>query len=749
LGAIVFLLVGFCLATGAQAADDTAPDIDQATAWVFYQSEMSAFSQPSSTNIQLLEDYFELVSYALDKNPAKSKEIMEEVLSRTEIQAAIDNPEWLHGIDIVVDGGRSEAPSDFELDQKRVVDHSDIWIVGWDGLILHSGDDGLSWDVQDADIKSHLQAVAFVDRGFGVAVGHNGTIVRTTDGGQSWNSSSAAGGADLFAVDCLNREQCVAVGDFSGIIETDNGGQSWSEVKPAPFEKVAAIKMISHEIRLVAGTEIWRTIDGGESWSKVFPVGFIESLLWTGSFSSLAVADIQTIWAVGRDGAGIGIYRSLDGGESWSSQADNIDPDLHFEFDDPRQAATHRATAVHALNADRAYVAATNGVILATVDGGEHWWVQLATGQSTTSLHGLAMRDARVGWAIGNLGQVLATNSGGWTWVPQRGHAYLAARFASEALGLALGAAKKDDSAALENRKPFAEQGDAIEQFRRGLMYRKGQGVPQDYAEAVKSYRLAAEQGHAAAQNHLGIMYMRGEGVSQDYQEAAKWYRLAAEQGSADAQFNLANLYQDGNGVPQDHAEAVKWYRLSAEQGEAAAQNNLGLMYSEGEGVPQDSAQAANWYRIAASQGHANAQFNLGLAYKNGKGVPQDDTEAVKWYRLAAEQGHPPAQFNLGYMYDAGKGVPQDYAEAVKWYRLSAEQGYANAQNNLGLKYERGNGVKKDNVYAYMWWEIAASQGNEVARANRDEVAARMTRAEIAKAQAMALECVAKDFKDC
>jgi hypothetical protein len=116
---------------------------------------------------------------------------------------------------------------------------------------------------------------------------------------------------------------------------------------------------------------------------------------------------------------------------------------------------------------------------------------------------------------------------------------------------------------------------------------------------------------------------------------------------------------------------------------------------------------------------------------------------------LAAEQGSADAQFNLANLYQDGNGVPQDHAEAVKWYRLSAEQGYANAQNNLGLKYERGNGVKKDNVYAYMWWEIAASQGNEVARANRDEVAARMTRAEIAKAQAMALECVAKDFKDC
>jgi len=34
-------------------------------------------------------------------------------------------------------------------------------------------------------------------------------------------------------------------------------------------------------------------------------------------------------------------------------------------------------------------------------------------------------------------------------------------------------------------------------------------------------------------------MYRRGQGVSQNYKTAAKWFRLAAEQGDAAAQFNL------------------------------------------------------------------------------------------------------------------------------------------------------------------------------------------------------------------
>ena len=53
-----------------------------------------------------------------------------------------------------------------------------------------------------------------------------------------------------------------------------------------------------------------------------------------------------------------------------------------------------------------------------------------------------------------------------------------------------------------------------------------------DYATALEEWLPIAEQGHAAAQKHLGTMYEFGQGVSQDYAEAVKWYRLAAEQGT-------------------------------------------------------------------------------------------------------------------------------------------------------------------------------------------------------------------------
>jgi len=79
----------------------------------------------------------------------------------------------------------------------------------------------------------------------------------------------------------------------------------------------------------------------------------------------------------------------------------------------------------------------------------------------------------------------------------------------------------------LDLLKQHAEQGDAEAQFNLGVMYDNGDGVAQNYAEAVRWYRLAAAQGYAVAQNYLGAMYDNGEGVERDHEEAVRWYRLA------------------------------------------------------------------------------------------------------------------------------------------------------------------------------------------------------------------------------
>ena len=77
-----------------------------------------------------------------------------------------------------------------------------------------------------------------------------------------------------------------------------------------------------------------------------------------------------------------------------------------------------------------------------------------------------------------------------------------------------------------------------------------------------------------AAQNNLGTLYDRGQGVAQNYAEAIKWYRLAAEQGHDVAQYNLGTMYAVGHGVPLDYVSAYKWLNLSAAQGYDLAVEN-------------------------------------------------------------------------------------------------------------------------------------------------------------------------------
>ena len=95
-----------------------------------------------------------------------------------------------------------------------------------------------------------------------------------------------------------------------------------------------------------------------------------------------------------------------------------------------------------------------------------------------------------------------------------------------------------------------------------------------------------------------------------------------------------------------------------------------------------------------------------------------DHVKAHQWFEKAAAQGDAKAQRNLGYLYEVGWGVPQDYMRAYMWYNLAAEHFLTRAYQKNAVKY-------------------------------RDEVARRMTPAQIAEAQRLSQQCQAQQFKGC
>ena len=241
-----------------------------------------------------------------------------------------------------------------------------------------------------------------------------------------------------------------------------------------------------------------------------------------------------------------------------------------------------------------------------------------------------------------------------------------------------------------------AQIGDALKPEKKELRKQDVSAVPstgnsnEERRVVYWSCKAVALLGDPEAQMEMGEFYANGDGVVQDYAEAVKWYRKAAEQGYVEAQVNLAYCYYEGSGVQQDYAEAVKWYREAAEKGSAKAQFSLGACSEFSLGVGQDYTQATKWYRKAAEQGHAEAQGFLGVCYYNALGVARDYHQAAQWYRKAAEQGVDEAQKNMGVCYANGHGVAQDYVQAMKWFRMAAEQGNAVAQKYLADCYAMG-----------------------------------------------------------
>ena len=137
--------------------------------------------------------------------------------------------------------------------------------------------------------------------------------------------------------------------------------------------------------------------------------------------------------------------------------------------------------------------------------------------------------------------------------------------------------------------------------------------------------------------------------------------------------------------------------------------------------------------------GRSAAQLRKGLAAFNR----QDYTAAGLWLRVPAEHGDAGAQAVLCYLHAYGRGVPQSFRAAAHWCRRAAEQGNAQGQYLLGLLYNNGHGVPEDFVQAYKWLNLAAARASGLKREFsyriRDAVATKMSPAQIAKAQALAI----------
>lgn len=145
-----------------------------------------------------------------------------------------------------------------------------------------------------------------------------------------------------------------------------------------------------------------------------------------------------------------------------------------------------------------------------------------------------------------------------------------------------------------------AEGGDADAQFSLAAYYTQSH----DLAAAARWYQAAAAQGLAPAEFRLGLFYQNGLGIPRDLGAASSWYLKAAQRGNVSAMYNLALLA--ANGKP-DYATAARWFKKAAEFGLHNSQYNYAVLLAYGLGVKRDLVSSYAWFAIAAAQGDHGA----------------------------------------------------------------------------------------------------------------------------------------------
>jgi hypothetical protein len=93
----------------------------------------------------------------------------------------------------------------------------------------------------------------------------------------------------------------------------------------------------------------------------------------------------------------------------------------------------------------------------------------------------------------------------------------------------------------------------------------------------------------------LGSCYYEGNGVPQDYAEAIKWCRQADKHGDPFARYLLGKCYYNGEGVPQDKAEAIRLFRRDGETSLYGYGKEIIRWYINGDYVP-DEEELESWF---------------------------------------------------------------------------------------------------------------------------------------------------------
>lgn len=228
--AIWVLALGSALAVGtmASAQEETAaedPAADEAAA-----AEDAAAEAPAVPVKARPAEKAKLAANSLLLGLANSGKHLIAVGDRGNIVASNDGTNW----------AQVEVPVRATLTSVTFADENNGWAVGHDAVILHTGDGGKTWQMQNfaPELEKPFLDVLFTDAQTGYAVGAYGLFMTTTDGGASWVELDAPPIREeelhFNALSRLKNGDFFIVGE-TGMLGVSADGKTWERLT-APYD---------------------------------------------------------------------------------------------------------------------------------------------------------------------------------------------------------------------------------------------------------------------------------------------------------------------------------------------------------------------------------------------------------------------------------------------------------------------------------------------------------------------------------
>ncbi|MGA2256876.1 MAG: hypothetical protein ABSG53_19670, partial [Thermoguttaceae bacterium] len=308
---------------------------------------------------------------------------------------------------------RHIQPDDARFGDVWFVDPQHGWAVGDHGVILYTDDGGQHWSPQISGVTCTLSSVCFVDARNGWAAGgmaypylhdSSGVVLCTRDGGMNWQREPVLLPA-LRKIRFLTQRQgwaagCPSVMFPSGAFTTRDAGRSWQPASGGGTSRFVTGDFFDGRNAILGGAlGLVATIREGDF------VRNPHSGVILNSINGMQVVPPGYGWLVGEGGW---IAVTGNRGNSWRPPLGTLPPGTAF-FD----------FSALAVRGPKCWIAGSPGSrVFFTPDAGKTWSA-FPTG-TTLPLRAITFVDDRHGWAVGQLGLILASNDGGQTWRRQR-----------------------------------------------------------------------------------------------------------------------------------------------------------------------------------------------------------------------------------------------------------------------------------------------------------------------------------------